>query len=140
MWQPGKIVPEFLCTDLAVTKRFYLHGLGFSLLYERPQEMFARFSLSGADLMFEQASGPGRRWITGALERPFGRGINLQIEVHDVRALHERTICTVPTCLYVPMEERTYACGTEVAHVRQFVVQDPDGYLLRFAQTITRLP
>jgi catechol 2,3-dioxygenase-like lactoylglutathione lyase family enzyme len=129
------IVPELLCANLALTKSFYIDILGFEMKYERPEETFAYLSLMGADLMFEQVDGPGRRWITGDLQRPFGRGVNLQITVIDVAALYARVVHRASERLYLPLEQKSYVCGSVVSVVRQFVVQDPDGYLLRFSQT-----
>jgi len=34
----------------------------------------------------------------------------------------------------VPLEDRSYVAGDEVIRLRQFVVADPDGYLLRFCE------
>ena len=131
----NSIVPELLCTNLALTKSFYLGGLGFKIKYERPEETFAYLSLMGVDLMLEQVDGPGRRWITGDLQRPFGRGVNLQIPVNDVSALYARVLQRASERLYLPLEQKSYVCGSELSTVRQFIVQDPDGYLLRFSQT-----
>jgi catechol 2,3-dioxygenase-like lactoylglutathione lyase family enzyme len=130
----GKIIPEILCSDLTVTREFYVRALGFAVLYERPAETFIYFSLKGADLMVEQVDGPGRRWITGELSKPFGRGLNLQIEVEDVADLYARVLREARECIYVPLEQKIYPCGDKSVLTRQFVIQDPDGYLLRFAQ------
>jgi len=130
----GKIVPELLCSDLSLTKSFYQGALGFRVVYERVEEAFVYFSLEGADLMFEQVNGPGRRWITGLLEKPYGRGMNLQIENSDVLAIYSRVSSKAANSIYVPLEEKSYACEGKNVVVRQFVVQDPDGYLLRFSQ------
>ena len=129
------IVPELLCTNLTLTKGFYVGSLGFEIKYERPEETFAYLSLMDADLMFEQVDGSGRRWITGDLQRPFGRGVNLQIAVTDVSALYARVLHSASERLYLPLERKSYVCGSEISVVRQFIVQDPDGYLLRFSQT-----
>jgi catechol 2,3-dioxygenase-like lactoylglutathione lyase family enzyme len=130
----NKIVPELLCADIAVTKRFYLQVLGFSVLFERAEETFACLGRAGVELMFEQVDGPGRRWITGPLEKPFGRGINFQIETDDVDALHAQVLAVAAERLYVPIEEKQYRCNDQIVSTHQFVVQDPDGYLLRFAR------
>ncbi|MCY1695268.1 hypothetical protein [Curtobacterium sp. SL109] len=61
-------------------------GCGFGVAYSRPEERFAYIALGSAHLMLEQA-GVGRNWITGPLELPLGRGINLQITVPDTAAL-----------------------------------------------------
>lgn len=130
------IVPELLCSDVVATRAFYVDVLGFRVLYERPEEAFVYLTRDGCDLMFEQVDGPGRRWITGRLERPFGRGINLQIRARDVAALFGDVRAADPESIYAPLEEKAYRCGGRVVTNRQFVVRDPDGYLLRFAEEV----
>ena len=130
----NKFVPELLCTDIQKTKAFYTDVLGFSIAYERLEETFVYLSLAGADLMFEQVTGPGRRWITGELSKPFGRGVNFQLEVEGVAMLYARVIEHSATSVYLALEDKDYVCGSETATNRQFIVQDPDGYLLRFAE------
>jgi uncharacterized glyoxalase superfamily protein PhnB len=87
--------------------------------------------------MLEQADGPGRRFRTAPLEYPFGRGLNLQVEVPDVDSLYAQA-AEAGAIIYLPLEERWYRRGgKEVGH-RQFVVVDPDGYLLRFFSSLGR--
>jgi len=81
--------------------------------------------------MLEAADGPGRRFRTVPLERPFGRGVNLQIRVSDADGLLARLRVAGHRPL-VDMEERWYRAGDRELGNRQFVVADPDGYLLRF--------
>ena len=106
------------------------------------ESRFAYLGLDGAELMLQDASGPGRRFRTAPLQHPFGRGINLQIAVPNVdetlEAVHAAGIEPV-----IEIEERWYDVdvvtpsgrwserGVMVAGNRQFVVADPDGYLLR---------
>ena len=71
-----KLVPELCCSDIEVTKKFYVEVLGFQMLYERTEDQFAYFTLDGVDIMAEAISGPGRRWFTAELKKPFGRGVN----------------------------------------------------------------
>ena len=57
--------------------------------------------------------------------------LNLQIEVADVNVLYTR-VQHAGLTVVIPLEERWYRQDqTEVGH-RQFVMADPDGYLLRF--------
>lgn len=128
------IVPELLCSDVAATRAFYVDVLEFAVAYEREEETFIYLTRGGADLMFEQVDGPGRRWVTGPLQRPFGRGVNLQIQATGVASFFARVLAARPASIYLPIEEKRYQCGTRPCAVRQFVVQDPDGYLLRFAE------
>lgn len=116
-------------SDLATSVAFYALA-GFEVAYERPAEGFAFLALPQAQLMLQVAAGPGRRFRTAPLERPYGRGVNLQLEVRDVDGLYRRFV-DAGHHVVVPVEERWYRAGdTEVGH-RQFVVADPDGYLLR---------
>ena len=63
--------------------------------------------------------------------------MNLQIEVPDVGHLHAQALRTGAT-IDIPLEERWYRPGDEEAGNRQFVVVDPDGYLLRFFSSLGR--
>lgn len=131
----GEVTPEFLCFDLEVTLQFYRDVLGFQLTYSRPEETFAHLSRGDVNLMFEEITGPGRRWITGDLEPPLGRGINFEIEVWDATSLFIRVTDLAPEAIVVPLEDRKYRVGVETVANRQFVVADPNGYLLRFAES-----
>jgi hypothetical protein len=92
--------------------------------------------LNGAQLMLEQAD-TGRKFLTGPLEHPYGRGANLQIEVANVVSLYAG-VATDGAPIPLPLEEKWYRIGDELAGNRQFVVEDPDGYLLRFFQDLGR--
>src|SRR5438105_4135893 len=92
--------------------------------------------------MLQDASGPGRRFRTAPLEHPFGRGMNLQIAVPNANNVY-RAVLDAGMQPVVPIEDRWYdvdviapsgkwnAAGRMRAGNRQFVVADPDGYLLR---------
>lgn len=81
--------------------------------------------------MLQEAGGPGRRFRTAALDWPYGRGINLQIEVSDLLGLYEEVIAASVTPV-VAIEKRSYRVGDREIANEQFVVADRDGYLLRF--------
>ena len=92
--------------------------------------------------MLQEAAGPGRRFRTAPLELPCGRGVNFQLRVEDVDAVHARA-AEAGVYIVVPIEERWYRVdvaesggrwqmkGTTEAGNRQFVLADPDGYLWR---------
>jgi catechol 2,3-dioxygenase-like lactoylglutathione lyase family enzyme len=123
------LVPEIEVSDFARTLHFYVEVLGFSILYDRPERPFAYLTLGAAHIMIEH----GGTWITGALEKPFGRGMNFQITVPDAAAIATR-LAVEGWPLFRPMEEAWYRRSNEYVGARELVVQDPDGYLLRFSQ------
>ena len=127
-----KVVPELYCSDIEITKRFYVEAFGFEIKYERPEELFVYFTLEGVDIMVEQLSASGRRWLTGEMETPFGRGVNFQWDVAEIDNLYSRVLTAAPGSIYLEMEAKAYQCGTETALQKQFIAQDPDGYLFRF--------
>ena len=113
--EPG-LVPELSVTDYEASRHFWCDLVGFSLRYERPEEGFGYLVLGNAHLMLDQIN-QGRTWATGALEPPLGRGINFEVQV-----------------------EKWYRAGDIEIGVRQFLVQDPDGYLVRLQQEIGERP
>jgi catechol 2,3-dioxygenase-like lactoylglutathione lyase family enzyme len=132
-----RLVPELVCSDLARSLDFYVGVLGFAVVFERTEERFAYLEREGAELMLEQPT--ARRFVAGDLETPYGRGLNLQIEVSDVEALYQ-TVRAKGVRLFLELEDRWYRRDGELRGSRQFVVQDPDGYLLRFFQDIGTRP
>ena len=131
-----RLVPELYCRDFGVSVAFYRDVLGFRALYERPEDRFAYLDREGAELMLEEIT-PDHdfTWLTGRLETPFGRGINFQIEVSDLDVLLG-TIQHNGAKLRREPWEKWYRAGDREVGQRQFLVQDPDGYLLRFCQDI----
>ena len=127
-----KLVPELYCENIDVTKYFYTEVFGFKIKYERSEEQFIYFTLDGIDVMVEGIQGTGRRWITGKMEKPFGRGINFQWDVINISVIYERVKRLSPASIYLPLETKSYQCDDKLAIQQQFVVKDPDGYLFRF--------
>lgn len=132
---PG-LVPELICSDIEASLAFY-RLLGFRVRYERPEERFAYLELNGAELMLEQPWSRDRLYPRAELSHPYGRGINLTIEVDDVDHVHA-TLLTAGQEMFLPLEDRWYERATDAVGVRQFAVQDPDGYLLRISQHLGR--
>ena len=131
----AKLVPELYCSNFERSLVFYVEVLGFTVRYARPEERFAYLDRDGAELMIEQPTEPWRTWSTGDLPPPFGRGVNLQIEVGDVAALRA-AVLQAGHPLFLELEDRWYRCDDLFTGNRQFLVQDPDGYLLRFFQDL----
>ena len=124
----NKLIPELSVTDINKTRKFYVDVLGFKICYERPEDKFIFVEKDGNQIMLEQING---NWNVGKMEYPFGRGINFEMTISDVDAVYER-IEKAGIKLFRKMEVKDYECGNEIVHQKQFLVQDPDGYLLRF--------
>ncbi len=131
---PHELTPELYCTDISISLPFYTNILGFTIEYQRPEEGFAMLERQGARIMLDQI-GVDRTWLPAALEYPFGRGINLQIETDHVMTLYE-TVQKSGSTIFLPIENKWYRADDLCLGCRQFIVQDPDGYLLRFAESL----
>lgn len=128
------LVPELDVRALPASLAFWCGTLGFSVAYARPENGFAYLERGGAQVMLNAING---NWRTGDLEPPLGRGINLQITVDAVDPILA-TLVAASWPLFRPAHEAWYRVGEEEAGLRQFLVQDPDGYLLRFAESLGR--
>ena len=139
------LVPEFQVKNFNKSVAFYQGILGFNIEYSRHESKFAMISLERAWIMLEETKDfhavsdrefiEERQWRTGELESPFGRGINFQILVCDVDKLYAKIIKSKYP-IKVPIEERWYRAENKETGVRQFLIMDPDGYLLRLQQEI----
>ena len=125
------VVPELSVSNFTQSLEFYSQVLGFKVLYQRPEEGFAYLKLGAAELMIDQI-GQTRDWLTAPLEYPFGRGINLQIMVENLEPIMQN-LASRGIALFMPLEEKWYRKDNLEVGNRQFLVQDPDGYLLRLA-------
>ncbi len=139
------LVPELMVSDFKRSLVFYTDLLGFHIDFDRPESGFAYISLGGAHFMLEQtgsfksstaAEFEKGEWRTGDMEPPFGRGINFEITVEAVDPLYDRLIkANYP--IKLELHEKQYRVAEKSAHVRQFLVLDPDGYLLRFSELLS---
>ncbi len=130
------MTPELYCTDINASLAFYVGILGFNVQYDRPEEGFAMLERQGSRLMLDEYDPNSKRaWITAPLEKPFGRGVNLQINTTDSADLYKKVVATKAE-IFLPLEEKWYrANDVEVGNL-QFIVLDPDGYMLRFAEDL----
>lgn len=123
----NKLIPELSVSDINKSKEFYL-SLGFSIIYERVDDKFCFLELDGNQLMIEEVN---ENWNVGELEYPFGRGINISMEVSDIDKLYD-FVKEKQYPIFRDMQIDSYQVGDKVYHDKQFLIQDLDGYLLRF--------
>ena len=127
------LIPELSVTDIEKSKWFYIELLGFKLEYERVGDKFALVSLEErVQIMLEEING---HWNTGDLTHPFGRGINFQIDIQDIQPVIDR-LKKHNIQLFREPKVSEYKSNDTTFIQKEFLVQDPDGYLLRFSQEI----
>ena len=123
----NKLIPEFSVSDINKSKDFYL-SLGFSVVYERIDDKFCFLELDGNQIMIEEVN---ENWNVGELEYPFGRGINISMEVADIDKLYG-FVKEKQYPFFRDMQIDSYQVGDRVYYDKQFLIQNLDGYLLRF--------
>ncbi|HEX9804412.1 MAG TPA: VOC family protein [Candidatus Dojkabacteria bacterium] len=130
----NQLVPELSVSNFQISLDFYTRFLGFSIAYQREEEGFAFLVLDKVQIMIDEL-GKGRDWKTAELSHPLGRGINFQIEVESIEPiLANLKEANIP--LFLEIEEKWYRKLDKEVGNKQFLVQDPDGYLLRFTESL----
>ena len=131
MRQGSTLTPELKVFNFEESLNFYTNIAGFEILYSRPEHDFVMLEINGARLMIEGLTDKSRTWKVAPLEKPLGRGMHFQIQVEDVDGLYKK-FKDFSYPFFAEMEERWYRKDDIEVGNRQFLVQDPDGYLLRF--------
>lgn len=135
------LVPELWCSDFEVSMEFYTTVVGFEVAQQRGGDPHAYLTLHGAQIMLAhwQLDGNWVPWYPEQMGRPYGRGVNFQFMVPDVDELYEAVLShgTKPFLdIYEADIWKTDCMDTR----RQFMILDPDGYVLRFAQSLRTRP
>lgn len=134
------LVPELYVTDFKKSLLFYTECLGFTIEYQRENPSFASLSYQGSKLMIQEIDpAEDKAFITGNYEYPLGRGINFQIDTDDVKGLAD-SLKSNNYPLRRDLQDSWYKKRGILSGCRQILVQDPDGYLLRFSQSIGEKP
>ena len=139
MFERSKLVPELMVTDLDSSLAFWVSCLGLEVAYQRPEDGFAYLDLNGAQVMLEQADPEAGQWLTAPLTKPYGRGINLQIDVVAVGPIIQK-IGQAGFPLYRECKDTWYRANNVEVGQREFIVQDPDGYLVRLVERLGERP
>ena len=129
----NKNIPEFSVTNLENSLNFY-ETAGFKIEYNRPENKFAFISFGNIQFMLQELS-DNDKWSIGELKYPFGNGINFQLEVEDVEKIYNNFKNNNYTIAF-DIEENWYRQDSKILGNREFLIQDPDGYLLRFMQDL----
>lgn len=129
----NKIIPELSVTNLKNSLKFY-QTIGFKIEYERPENKFVFLSLGEIQFMLQEISKEDK-WEVAPLKYPFGNGINFQLEVEDVDKIYNM-LKDDNYKIAFEMEKNWYRQDNKLLGNKEFLVQDPDGYLIRFSQDL----
>ncbi len=123
----NSLIPELTVSNIEESKRFYTN-LGFKIVYERIENKFCFLQLEKNQIMIEEKNG---NWNTGELKYPYGNGINISMQVSDVEKMFN-DLKESKQKFFLELEVHKYRVGKKFFEDKEFLIQDPDGYLLRF--------
>jgi len=124
------VAPEFFVRDLEASVVFYRDKLGFQVARREPDFAVVALGraivlLAAAGAVVEHQMPRASEWLAGAAR---GIGVNVLILVDDVHAVYDRARSAGAT-IAKEIGDRTYG-------LRDFIVADPDDYLLRFGAAV----
>ena len=118
-----RVAPEFFVRDVAASVAFY-QRLGFAALRHDPE--LAVVGLGAAHVLLADERLAGEQLRNASAAR--GAGVNIRIMVEDVDAMH-RLATAAGSPIVHEIADRAYG-------LRDFIMADPDGFMLRFASPL----
>lgn len=131
----NQMIPEFDVFNLEESIHFYVDLIGFHIEYDRKEDRFAFLQFENVQLMIQEIDKENNKWGTGELKYPLGVGINFQIDVTNIDEIYSR-LKKEKYKIFVDMEDNWYRKDNVLMGCREFLVQDPNGFLLRFSQDL----
>lgn len=123
----NSLIPELSVSEIDKSIDFYIN-IGFEIIYERKEDKFCFLQLEENQIMIQENN---EIWTTGTLEYPFGRGINISMSLENIDEYY-RFIKTKNIKLFQDLKINKYRVNKQIYEDKEFLIQDPDGYLLRF--------
>ena len=133
----ASLMAEMMVNDYPTSLAFWTGPMGFDVAFTRPaQKLACLVHPDGAQIMIYERDGD---WETGPMQPPFGRGMVVQVYVADVDAVAQAMIAA-GVAFFVSPREKWRDWGNCLGGQREFLVQDPDGYLVMVVQRIGTRP
>ena len=129
MPQFKKLTPNLLVASVERSLAFYVGTLGFERGMTVPEQspfVFASVTSGPVEIFFNDAAGAVKEYPAFA-GKPIGATGTLFIDMDGVDALHQRLQGHVPIAM--PLVTQFYG-------MREFAIEDPDGYVITFAERI----
>jgi uncharacterized glyoxalase superfamily protein PhnB len=122
-----KITPNLIVASVERSLTFYVDILGFERAMTVPENspfVFASVTSGPVEIFFNDVSTVAKGSPQLA-NRAFGGGNTMFIEVEGVDALHDRVATRAAICMDLT---------TQWYGMREFAIEDPDGYVITFAE------
>ena len=123
----NSLIPELSVSNIEISKKFY-KDLGFKIVYERLESKFCFMQFENNQIMLEEKN---NNWNVGKMEYPYGNGMNISMTVENVDYLY-KTLKDKQVKIFLDLEINEYRVNNKIFQDKEFLLQDPDGYLLRF--------
>ena len=124
-----KLTPNLLVANVERSLAFYEGVLGFARGFTVPEQspfVFASVTGGPVEIFFNDAAGAIKEYPAFG-GKPIGATGTMYIEVEGVDALLDRLKPTVP--IVMPLVTQFYG-------MREFAIEDPDGYVITFAERV----
>ena len=129
MPQFSKLTPNLIVSSVERSLAFYIDTLGFTrglTVPEQPPFVFASVTSGAVEIFFNDAATAVKEY-PGFAGKPIGATGTLFIEMEGVDALHDRLKPRVK--IVMPIVTQFYG-------LREFAIEDVDGYVLTFAEHV----
>lgn len=122
-----KLTPNLIVSSVERSLAFYCDVLGFTKTATVPDESPFAFAMvqSGSVEIFFNAREAATEEYPALAKLPIGGTLTLYMEVSDVAKLHDELKGRVKVTM--PLEKKFYG-------VTEFAFEDPDGYVITFAE------
>jgi lactoylglutathione lyase len=124
-----KLTPNLLVANVERSLAFYVDRLGFARGMTVPEQspfVFASVTNGSIEIFFNDAATAVKEYPAFA-GKPLGATGTMFIEVEGVDALHDRLKASVK--IVMPIVTQFYG-------MREFAIEDPDGYVITFAERV----
>jgi catechol 2,3-dioxygenase-like lactoylglutathione lyase family enzyme len=125
------LTPNLIVSNVERSMAFYRDVLGFTVVTTVPDASPFVFAIvqSGPVQIFLNAPEPAYAEYPPLKDRPLGGTLTLFVDVHDIHRVHEELRDKVKVVM--PLEHKWYG-------VTEFAFEDPDGYLITYAEQDAR--
>ena len=125
----SKLTPNLVVANVERSLAFYVDTLGFTRGMTVPDAApfaFGSVTSGAVEIFFNDAAAAIKEYPAFA-NRPIGATGTMFIEMQGVDALHDRLKASVK--IVMPLVTQFYG-------LREFAIEDPDGYIITFAERI----